>query len=150
MRLLAWGEWSFPARKFDFSRAVYEITRVASDLIQANDIDVVFIEDTQLRQNAQSFKKLAQLQGALINLLEGLAVPYESVPPTRWQSYCGARGRSYREHQNNITEPGPKASKVLSMQFVQERFGIETDNDNLADAICIGWYAINQMKDRED
>lgn len=114
------------------------------ELIQTNDIDVVFIEDTQLRQNAQSFKKLAQLQGALINLCEGLAVPYESVPPTRWQSYCGARGRSVKEQKSNIME-GPKASKLLSMQFVRNQFGIETDNDNLADAICIGWFAINHI-----
>ena len=127
MRLLAHGEWSFPARKYDFSRAVYEITRVASDLAKTNDIDVVFIEDTQLRQNAQSFKKLAQLQGALINLFEGLAVPYESVPPTRWQSFCNVR------------------NKLMSMQFVLEHFNIETNNDNLADAICIGWYAANQL-----
>jgi len=145
MKLLAYGDWSFPARKHDFSRAVYEITRVAADLIRANDIDVVFIEDTQLRQNAQSFKKLAQLQGALINLFEGLGVPYDSVPPTRWQSYCGARGRSYKEQKNNISEQGPKASKMLSMQFVLEHFNIDTDNDNLADAICIGWYAANQL-----
>jgi len=146
--LLASGEWSFPAKKFDFSRAVYEITRIAKDLIQANDIDVVFLEDTQLRQNAQSFKKLAQLQGALINLFEGLGVQYESVPPTRWQSYCGARGRSFKEQKNNamdIPGPGPKASKLLSMQFVYNQFGIETDNDNLADAICIGWYAVNNI-----
>jgi len=142
--LLSWGEWSFPARKYDFSRAVYEITRVAMDLVQTNNIDVVFIEDTQLRQNVQSFKKLAQLQGALINLFEGLGMPYESVPPTRWQSYCGARGRSYKEHKDN-TAPGPKASKMLSMEFVREQFGIETNNDNLADAICIGWYAVNHI-----
>ena len=127
MKLIAHGEWSFPARKYDFSRAVYEITRVASDLAKTNDIDVVFIEDTQLRQNAQSFKKLAQLQGALINLFEGLAVPYESVPPTRWQSFCNVR------------------NKLMSMQFVLEHFNIETNNDNLADAICIGWYAANQL-----
>ena len=126
--LLSWGEWSFPARKYEFSRAVYEITRIAKDLILAKDIEVVFIEDTQLRQNAQSFKKLAQLQGALINLFESFAVPYESVPPTRWQSYCGAR------------------SKAQSMEFVHSQFGIETDNDNLADAICIGWYAVNHME----
>jgi len=126
--LLSWGEWSFPARKYEFSRAVYEITRVATELIRINNIEVVFIEDTQLRQNAQSFKKLAQLQGALINLFEGLAVPYESVPPTRWQSYCGVR------------------SKAQSMEFVRDHFGIETDNDNLADAICIGHYAINHME----
>jgi len=125
--LLSHGEWSFPARKYEFSRAVYEITRVATELIQINNIDVVFIEDTQLRQNAQSFKKLAQLQGALINLFEGLALPYENVPPTRWQSYCGVR------------------SKAQSVEFVGSQFGIETDNDNLADAISIGWYAVNHI-----
>jgi len=122
--LQTYGVWSFPARKFEFSRAVYEITRIAKELILVNEIDVVFIEDTQLRQNAQSFKKLAQLQGALINLFEGLGVSYESVPPTRWQSFCGTRG------------------KAQSMQFVQDHFNIATDNDNLADAICIGHYAI--------
>ena len=142
--LLSWGEWSFPARKYDFSRAVYEITRVATELLQAKDIDVVFIEDTQLRVNVQSFKKLAQLQGALINLFEGLGVPYENVPPTRWQSYCGARGRSCKEYKENAV-PGPKASKMLSMEFVRNHFGIVTDNDNLADAICIGWYAVNHI-----
>jgi len=100
-------------------------------LVQTNNIDVVFIEDTQLRQNAQSFKKLAQLQGALINLCEGLSLPYENVPPTRWQSYCGVR------------------SKAQSMEFVRCQFGIETDNDNLADAICIGWYAVNHITQKE-
>jgi len=146
--LLAYGEWSFPARKYDFSQAVYQITRIAMDLIKANDIDVVFIEDTQLRQNAQSFKKLAQLQGALINLCEGLAVPYESVPPARWQSYCGARGRSCKEQKSNVTSlqrQARKASKELSMEFVRSHFDIETENDNLADAICIGWYAVNHL-----
>jgi len=151
--LLAHGTWSFPVKKFDFSRAVYEITRIATDLVQSNNIDVVFIEDTQLRQNAQSFKKLAQLQGALINLFEGLGVQYESVPPTRWQSYCGARGRSFKEQKSNamdIPSPGPKASKLLSMQFVYTQFGIETDNDNLADAIAIGWYAVNHIKNEKE
>jgi hypothetical protein len=35
------------------------------------------------------------------------------------------------------------------MQFVREHFDIATDNDNLADAICIGHYPINQLKGRE-
>lgn len=123
------GTWSFSTKKFEFSRAVYEITRIAKELIEVKEIDVVYIEDTQLRQNAQSFKKLAQLQGALINLCEGLDIPYESVPPTRWQSFCGIKG------------------KAQSMQFVQDKLGITTDNDNLADAICIGWYAVNNTKE---
>ena len=38
-----------------------------------------------------------------------------------------------------------KQSKVLSIQAVNDLFGIETENDNLADACCIGWYVVNNI-----
>ena len=142
--LLSHGTFSFPA-KFEFSKAVYEITRIAAELIENNGIGMVFIEDTQFQKNANSFKKLAQLQGALINLCEGLGVPCACVPPVRWQAFCGARGRSAREVKSGEAAQVRKATKLLSVQFVKQRFCIDTDNDNLADAVCIGWYAVNHL-----
>ena len=44
--------------------------------------------------NVQSFKKLAQLQGVLINLFEKNEYLYDFVAPTQWQNYCKARGRT--------------------------------------------------------
>ena len=39
-----------------------------------------------------------------------------------------------------------KESKILSIQFVKDKFKVDTDNDNLSDAICIGHYAINHFE----
>lgn len=41
---------------------------------------------------------------------------------------------------------GKKQSKILSIQFVKEQFGIDTDDDNLADAISLGWYVVNVVE----
>lgn len=38
---------------------------------------------------------------------------------------------------------GKKESKILSIQFVKDQFGIETTNDNVADSICMGFYVTN-------
>ena len=41
---------------------------------------------------------------------------------------------------------GKKESKILSIQFVKDQFGIETENDNLADAVSMGFYVVNIME----
>ena len=71
-------------------------------MIKENDIAAVFIEDIQLRVNVQSFKKLAQLQGVLVNLFEKNEYLYSFVAPTQWQNYCKARGRSTKEIKEKI------------------------------------------------
>lgn len=109
----------------------------------------MYIEDIQLRANVQSFKKLAQLQGVLINLFEKNEYLYDFVAPSQWQNFCRARGRNAKEIKNKITtleESGKKESKILSITFVKEKFGIDTDNDNLSDAICIGYYVVNHLE----
>ena len=65
------------------------------------------------------------------------------------RTFAGARGRNTKEIKSNVLalhSDGRKESKMLSIQFVKDQFGIETENDNLADAICIGWYVVNEVK----
>ena len=72
-----------------------------------------------------------------------------AVAPTQWQNYCKARGRTSKEVKEKIKtleNAGKKESKILSIQFVKEKFHIDTDNDNLSDAICIGHYAVNHFE----
>lgn len=114
--------------------------------MKAYDISAVFIEDIQLRANVQAFKRLAQLQGVLVNLFERNEYLYGYVAPSQWQNFCKARGRNSKEIKSQVlmVEPsGKKESKILSIQFVKDQFGIETENDNLADAISIGYYVAN-------
>jgi len=144
-----YGVWEFSNRIYPFPKAVHEITSLIDGLLKEYRIGAVYIEDVSLGPNPQAFKRLAQLQGALINLFEqlseadttggsgedgttgGSGVTYGIIPPTQWQTFCGA----LQKHR----------TKELSLAFVKERFGIATDDHNLTDAICLGWYAVNNL-----
>lgn len=148
--LEGYGEFSFRDKRMTYSQAILHIEELIESVINGYEVDAVYLEDIQLRANPQSFKKLAQLQGVLINLCEKRGIPYDVIAPTQWQNFCKARGRRQKEVDAGITEvDGKKKSKVLSMQFVKDTFQIETDNDNLADAICIGWYVVNKYYNQE-
>lgn len=147
--LLDYGVWSYDNKKCSFEQAMLHIEALIDEVIHAHCVDAVFFEDIQLRQNVQSFKRLAQLQGALVLLCERQQYLYEFIAPVQWQNFCNARGRTEKEIKAKMTEiipTGKKSSKILSLQFVKEKFGIETDNDNLSDAISLGWYAVNNIE----
>lgn len=151
--LLDYGVWSFDNKKYTFEQAVLNIKALVNEVIHAHNIDAIFLEDIQLRKNPLSFKKLAQLQGVLVNLCEENEFLYDLVAPSQWQNYCNARGRTEREVKAKITAiegNNKKASKILSLQFVKDLYGINTDNDNLSDSICIGHYVVNNIKIRNE
>lgn len=150
-RLDKYGAFNFDNKNYTFEQAVLRIESLIDELIDAYGISAVFIEDIQLRRNPQSFKRLAQLQGVLVNLFEKNEYLYDIIQPSQWQNYCNARGRTDKEVKAGVTaagQPGKKGSKILSIQFVRDRFKVETDNDNLSDAICIGWYCVNNINIR--
>lgn len=148
-KLLDYGTWGFDSKNYTFEQAILHIEALLSEVIRTHDIDAVFLEDIQLRKNVQSFKKLAQLQGVLVNMCEKTNILYNLVAPTQWQNYCKARGRTTKEIKSKITsvEPtGKKTSKILSLQAARDIYGIVTENDNLADATMIGYYVVNNIK----
>lgn len=147
--LLDYGIWSFDNKKYTFEQAISNIKALINEVIHAHNIDAVFFEDIQLRKSPLSFKKLAQLQGVLVNLCEENEFLYDLVTPSQWQNYCNARGRTEKEIKAKVTKlgtSGEKISKILSLQFVKEKYGIDTENDNLSDSICIGHYVVHNIK----
>lgn len=147
--LVDYGTWAFESKNHTFEQAILHIEALINEVIHTHSIDAVFFEDIQLRKNVQSFKKLAQLQGVLVNLCEKNEYLYGLVAPTQWQNFCKARSRTTKEIKFKVKEvesATQKNSKVLSLQFVRGKFGIETDNDNLSDAICIGYYVVNNLE----
>ena len=57
----------------------------------------------------------------------------EFVFPNTWRAACGIpTGRNQRE-----------SLKPRDIAFVKKQFNLDV-NDDIADAICIGYYAINQ------
>lgn len=81
-----------------------------------------------------------------MNLFEKNEYLYGYVAPSQWQNFCKARGRNSKEIKSQVLSVeanGKKESKILSIQFVKDQFGIETENDNLADAVSMGFYVVN-------
>ena len=147
--LIDCGAFEFPAEKFTYSKAIVQIEDLIRSVIEKYDVSAVFLEDIQLRANVQAFKKLAWLQGVLVNLLERNEYLYDVIAPSKWQSFCMARSRNTSEIKAKVKQAGldgRHATKMLSIQFVKDHFGIETEDDNLADAVCIGWYVVNEIE----
>lgn len=147
--LLKFGEFDFPSRKYTYPQAIRLLKVLIDKIIADENIAAVFIEDIQLRQNVQAFKNLAQLQGVLENLFEENQLLYGIVAPSQWQHFCGARGRTDKEKKSKLlvlNTDGKKNSKVLSITYVHNKYQVDTPNDGIADAICIGDYVINNIK----
>lgn len=148
-KLVAYGSFAYEQNRYTYPQAIMQIEKLATALVREYKVSALFMEDIQLQFNVQAFKKLAQLQGVLVNFCEKHNLLYGIVTPTQWQNHCKARGRNAKELKNEITEincTDKKDSKVLSLQFVKDRFHIETDNDNVADAICIGYYVCDVIE----
>lgn len=145
--VVKYGVFSFPTAKYTYAQMLVGICDIVNSIVDEFEVAAVFIEDIQMRKNVDSFKKLAQLQGALVSMFERNEYLYDFIPPSRWQSYCNARGRTSKEIKQKVQEiqSDKKQSKILSIQFAKEVLGIETDDDNLADAICIGYYIVNNI-----
>ena len=103
-KLVTYGTFSYDNKSFTYANAILAIENLVDSLIKSYGISAVFIEDIQLRANVQSFKKLAQLQGVLVNLFEKNEYLYDFVAPSQWQNYCKARGRIKREGQAGMGE----------------------------------------------
>lgn len=147
--LLKYGVCVFPSDEYDYEQLVVAICECISALMSENGIDAVFAEDIQMQANVSTYKKLAWIQGGMIYAFQEQSFLYDFILPTQWQNYCNARGRTSQEIKmkaKEIANNGKRVSKVLSIQFVKDQFHVETDNDNIADAICIGHYVVNNIK----
>lgn len=150
--LIGKGTFSFDSKKYTYAKTILHIEELIASVIIAYDVSAIFIEDIQLRANVQAFKKLAQLQGVLVNLFEKNDYLYGYVAPTQWQNFCKVCRRNFmdangiKDQEDYSDMSGKKDSKILSIKFVKDQFCIDTDNDNLADAICIGYYVVNTVE----
>lgn len=148
-RLVSCGAFSFADKEYTYAQVLSQVVSHVVYLMLHHSACAVFIEDIQLQKNADSFKKLAQLQGALIAQFEREGYLYDIIKPSSWQGFCGARGRTLKEIKANMKraeELNIRQTKILSIQYVKDKFGIDTDNDNLADAVCIGDYVVNNIR----
>lgn len=106
-----------------------------AEMIKNEKPNLVIFEDCQLQAgNAATFQVLCQLQGMIMSKLYDMDLPFGIVRPSVWKSYLGvAKGKR-------------DAQKVNTIKKIEEIYGLNLeDNDDIADAIGIGHYAINNL-----
>ena len=103
------------------------------ELIEVEKPNFIVIEDTQLQNNTKTYQQLSQFQGVLMAYFFNIDSGFVIVKPTEWKSKCGIKGRK-REEQ-----------KINTQLFVKNTYGFDCSED-IADAIGIGFWAINKIK----
>lgn len=133
-KLVDYGTIELGKKSDIYENILFNANQRIGCLIGKVKADRIAIEDIQQQnQNVTTYKKLAMLMGVLVCLFQELNMPYEIVPPARWRSYCQIKGKKRVEQKEN------------TLRFVKERFGLDSISEDVADAISLGYFAINNI-----
>ena len=112
-----------------------KLTHWMGNMIETRDIDEVVIEDIQMQvNNVVVFQRLAQLQGAIIDMLIDWHIDYKIIRPVEWRAICNLL-KGQDKHR--------ATQKKIAQEWVYKTFDCKCTQDE-ADAICIGYAAIQQ------
>ena len=106
------------------------------DIVNRVHPELVCIEGTQFQSNQKVYGELSQLQGVIFSIFFAMKIPFCIVQPTQWKSFCKIKGKKREEQKRNTQE------------MVRRDFAIDVSED-IADAIGIGIYAINNFECKE-
>ena len=106
------------------------------DILDKYKFDFVVIEDVipdDVNNNQNTYKALTYLQGYFLHLLDDYKLKHKFFTSSEWRKKCGIQ-----------TGPGVHRDtlKKKDVEFVKNKYGL-TVNDDIADAICIGYAETN-------
>lgn len=116
-------------------------------------VEFVVIESAIYANSPKTAMHLALVQGAIIGSLYMTgAKKVVSTSPVQWQNWIGNKRLTEKEKQE-IREKAPGKSnswykgqerlfrKQRTMRLINTRFDIHVDDDDVADAVAIGWFS---------
>lgn len=121
--------------------------------------DYVGIESAVAVKNVQVVIKLAYVYGAVMGVLMQNKMKVETVAPITWQSAIGNPNLK-KEEKDKIRKDNPGKSttwyasegrrirKNRTLDFARDYFTIESDSDNVGDAVGIAWYVTKHLTHR--
>lgn len=112
-------------------KMIEELTKI----LQKYKFDCVYIEDVfpeDVHNNRNVFDALKYLQGYVLHLLNDFKLKHTFYTASKWRAKCGIHtGRGIKR----------ESLKPQDIAFVKKQFGLDV-NDDIADAICIGYAAV--------
>ena len=144
--------------KFDGLNAYQKLgdaARKTLPFLKQFDVDAIVIEHTIFINSPKTASDLALIQGALLGAakLAGIRTA-GSINPITWQSFLGNNKLTSKEKQDLMNEfPGKSKNwyqnksreirKQRTIKFVNTYYDKNIQDDDVADAVGIGHYAIN-------
>lgn len=83
--------------------------------------------------NIETYRKLTWIQGFVINELHKRGIPHEFVVASHWRKEVGIK-TGIKNKRGNLKEQ--------SIALANELFNLQTKNDDLADAVMLGWSQV--------
>lgn len=134
-KLVQYGSINTTAEKDSLIRQENMITELHK-CVKKFKPDILIIESPPFMNSPKTLKLLAEIVGSVWGMVISSA-EYIEYEPSRWRSLVKAE---------NETIPRKRAEcKQWDIDKVKEIFGIDTDNDNIADAILIGYARIQHI-----
>jgi Holliday junction resolvasome RuvABC endonuclease subunit len=148
-----WGEIIFEGA--DVYERILDAKRKIKAFKNQLDTDFVVMEAAISVKSVATGIKMAYVFGAIMGELLTDNIKVVEIHPITWQSYLGNKNFTKAEKQAVKDEfPGKSENwykgkirelrKARTITFVKG-MGIDTENDNVADAAGIAWYAINEV-----
>lgn len=137
---------------------VGDAARKTKALFESFPIDAIIIEQTIYANSPKTAANLALSQGAMIGAarIAGVTV-FGSISPMVWQNYIGNKRLSVEE-KKKIADANPGKSKSYlkqqernyrkqkTIRFVNVQFDLNIGDDDVADAIAIGYWTIRNWE----
>lgn len=118
-------------------------------------LDAIVIEHTVYMNSPKTMADLAMVQGALLGSAINSGIrQVGSINPITWQTFIG-NGKLTKEEQLSIRSANPgktdswyknherSVRKAKTLRFVNTYFDLNITDNDIADAIGIGYYSIN-------
>lgn len=122
---------------------LHSILSHLDNLQEQYEFSSLIFEDIQQQNNAETFKKLAYVQAAILIWCYDRCVKFHILSPSHWRSVikenCGVSFGRKRAEQ-----------KEAAVNFVKEKFPqIKEISSDEADAVCIGYaYLLERNKNK--
>lgn len=99
-----------------------------TEMLDEQNPDIIYIEETVVLRNAQTQRFLTRLQGVVAIWCFINNCDFNTIRPTQWRKLIGmTQGKSIKREQ----------LKQAAIDYVKEKYNLDV-NDDIADAVCIG------------
>jgi Holliday junction resolvasome RuvABC endonuclease subunit len=137
-----------------------DVNRKTYALLKQYGPDFIAIEEAIFVNNRSVVIDLAKVYGSIIGVSMAIGIPCVAVHPSSWMAFIDNPTRNSKEIKDAVRKEYPGKSKTWyknklrewrkarTQEWVSKNLGIDTDNDDVADATAIASYAYNELTTR--